>query len=176
MQLSLGYLYVWLCGYIEYVNASNTVEPVSVVVVVPIRIHRTKKYSIYKLFFIKQMKYLLLLLISLPVIYSSDTCTCNEGCAKKGEIGKGTWNLLHEIVKHHEANEENNFHLAIFIESLSHIYPCEECRKHMREIIEETMKEEKMPEMSELWMCNFHNTVNERLGKELYNCDEFIPS
>ena len=32
-----------------------------------------------------------------------------------------------------------------------------------------------MPEMTELWMCNFHNTVNERLGKELYNCDEFIP-
>ena len=85
------------------------------------------------------MKYLLLLLITLPVIYSSDTCTCNEGCSEKGEIGKGTWNLLHEIVKHNEATEENNFHLAIFIESLSHIYPCEECRKHMGEYIKPTL-------------------------------------
>lgn len=122
------------------------------------------------------MKYLLLLLLVLPVVYSSDTCTCNEGCAEKGEVGRSTWHLLHEIAKHNENNEENSFHLAVFIESLSNIYPCEECRKHMKEYIKSTVEDQQMPEMSELWMCKFHNSVNERLGKALYDCDEFIPA
>jgi hypothetical protein len=122
------------------------------------------------------MKYLILIsLLLLTQINSEDTCICKDNCDEKNEVGQSTWKLLHEMVKYNEDNEENSMHLGVFLESLSFIYPCEECRKHIRSFIEKSMEkgEEGMPKMNERFMCDFHNQINERLKKPLYDCDNF---
>ena len=94
----------------------------------------------------------------------SQTCTC--GCIDKENLGRSTWMLLHEIVKHADKTEENEQIFISFMDSLTALYPCEECRQHMKININD-------PQLSELWMCSFHNVVNTQLNKPLYNCSTF---
>jgi hypothetical protein len=47
------------------------------------------------------------------------------------------------------------------------LYPCSECRDHFIRNLDEIDQ----MEMSEEWMCAFHNRINEQLGKPVYPCD-----
>lgn len=109
------------------------------------------------------MRILLLFIFILGV--SSNTCTCPEACSRKEELGRSTWFLLHSIVKYNKDTLESRMDLGIFMEHLSYLYPCEECRTHLAAFLRENN-----PEMTEEWMCMFHNEVNERLGKPLWDC------
>lgn len=95
-----------------------------------------------------------------------DHCTCNSVCKEENKemLGQGTWRLLHSIVNNIERTEYNEVLFKNFIESLKHLYPCSECRHHLQNMSLQTI------EMTPLWLCKFHNTVNERLGKKIYNC------
>lgn len=102
---------------------------------------------------------------------SNELCTCSDACNKKSELGKHTWYLLHEIAKSNEDTKDNRYTLGVLMESLSYIYPCAECRPHIWEYLQEHN-----PEMTEEWMCHFHNDVNARLDKPLYPCDDPTPA
>lgn len=89
-------------------------------------------------------------------------CSCNE--IDRDKLGRSTWYLLHEIVKHATTMEDPA--LRLFLRTLGVLYPCPICREHINEYIENHRVE-----VSEKWMCDFHNSVNERLNKTLIDCD-----
>ena len=89
-------------------------------------------------------------------------CACNE--IDRDKLGRSTWYLLHEIAKH--ADELEDPALRLLLRTLGVLYPCPICRQHINEYIENHRVE-----VSEKWMCDFHNSVNERLNKTLVDCD-----
>jgi len=113
------------------------------------------------------MKYLFFILFYLcSNALSSDVCTCPTVCQNKEELGRGTWRLLHDTVR---ANQNNPFcekDLTVFMSALSVLYPCAECRAHIQEYLSTTPVQ-----CTQHWMCEFHNVVNLRLKKELFDCD-----
>ena len=55
--------------------------------------------------------------------------------------------------------------LKEIVSEYSESFPCEECREHIKEYLSE-----KRVELSEKWVCEFHNDVNKRLNKSMYDC------
>lgn len=95
-----------------------------------------------------------------------EECSCTDICkdTEKELLGQGTWRLLHGIVENVERTEENEKRFKYVVKSLQHLYPCLECRQHLQEMDLEHI------EMTAFWVCSFHNEVNKRLKKQLYNC------
>lgn len=97
---------------------------------------------------------------------SREECSCTDICkdSEKELLGQGTWRLLHGIVENVERTKENEKMFKYVVKSLQHLYPCLECRQHLQEM------DLKHIEMTAFWVCSFHNEVNKRLKKRLYNC------
>lgn len=110
---------------------------------------------------------ILISLLILPTIRCENFCSC-EKKSHYDELGRNTWFLLHEIVKK-ENTLENRYFFNSFMSSLSMLYPCGECSEHIKYYIEEHP-----PELTEEWMCHFHNDVNARLEKPLHLCNNVL--
>lgn len=106
------------------------------------------------------------LFLCFVAISNAQQCSCPDSCSNKEELGRGTWFLLHSIVKNVEKTPDNEMLFYDFIDILSMLYPCEECRQHFIDNLENM----KTIEMSEKWMCNFHNTINIQLNKTIHPC------
>lgn len=84
--------------------------------------------------------------------------------------GSNAWTFLHAITFNfpvNPTNEEKNNH-RIFFHSLKYVLPCEACRRHYTKGIETSMPIEPHLESRDKltrWLVDFHNNVNERLGK-----------
>lgn len=92
--------------------------------------------------------------------------TCSSCSADKDELGRGTWKLLHSMAEHIEPSKNNvdNFHA--FLDLLAELYPCSECRVHLKQNLALNR-----PMLDPVSMCEFHNVINEQLGKPLFKCD-----
>jgi cytidine deaminase len=88
---------------------------------------------------------------------------CN--CVDRESLGRSTWKLLHDIVDNVKYSEKSNNAFCSLMDNLSEIYPCEVCRDHINEYLENTPVE-----MTHEWLCTFHNAVNERLNKNIVPC------
>ena len=99
-----------------------------------------------------------------------DQCSCSDVCKEENKelLGQGTWRLLHSIVDNVERTEYNEDLFKHLVHSLKHLYPCLKCRRHLQKLSLQSI------EMTPLWVCNFHNSVNERLGKKIYNCSSYL--
>tara|TARA_B110000858_G_C17768095_1_gene458062 strand:- start:754 stop:1098 length:345 start_codon:yes stop_codon:yes gene_type:complete len=86
---------------------------------------------------------------------------CN--CIDKVSLGRSTWKLLHDIVN--SVEREKTPYFVSMMDNLGKIYPCEECRLHISEYIQEHPTE-----MTHEWLCTFHNAVNQRLNKKKFKC------
>ena len=99
----------------------------------------------------------------------------------RSDLGVLSWTLLHTMAVNYPEipNEERQKDLLLFWQSFSRLYPCGECAKHMRDNLKfldsnsntalvENIQSEK--EYS-LWLCNFHNIVNNNLNKPNIICD-----
>lgn len=111
------------------------------------------------------IRYVLILLLIgwVPVHGQFETCNCECEDLDREKLGTSTWYLLHEIVKHGDDEYEHAF--RTMMHTLSVLYPCKECRSHLKEYLGTHRVE-----MSEPWLCGFHNEVNVRLGKPVFNC------
>uniref|UniRef100_A0A0K0FU38 Sulfhydryl oxidase n=1 Tax=Strongyloides venezuelensis TaxID=75913 RepID=A0A0K0FU38_STRVS len=90
----------------------------------------------------------------------------------KDELGRSTWKLLHTISVYYPSNptEKNKADVKNTIESLAQIYPCSHCAEDFRnDIKEHPIKLENRNELAN-WMCEVHNRVNEKIGKEKFDC------
>ena len=99
---------------------------------------------------------------------ASDKCSCADVCQddKKELLGQGTWRLLHAMVDNVEPTESNQERFKSLVQSLAYLYPCSECRQHLKQMSLDDVQ------MSAFWICTFHNKVNERLQKQLHDCNK----
>lgn len=84
--------------------------------------------------------------------------------------GSHAWTFMHSITFNYPQNptQKDKERTHNFFHSLKYILPCADCRKHYKKTIEQDMPIEPHLESRETlskWLVDFHNNVNERLGK-----------
>ncbi|KAI5795080.1 ERV/ALR sulfhydryl oxidase domain-containing protein [Geopyxis carbonaria] len=90
----------------------------------------------------------------------------------KAELGRASWKLLHTTLarfpKSPTADEREA--LSSYLHLFARLYPCGECAAHFRLLLQEFPPQTSSRENAAQWGCHVHNRVNERLGKELFDC------
>ncbi|EHY66529.1 hypothetical protein NEAUS03_0953 [Nematocida ausubeli] len=91
---------------------------------------------------------------------------------RKTELGRGTWALIHTIAAKYPPypTREHQANVLKFIDLLTKIFPCEDCRGHFKNLVETFPP--KVSGRAEFggWACQAHNIVNKRLGKQEFDC------
>ncbi|KAL7744573.1 hypothetical protein ACLKA6_017089 [Drosophila palustris] len=90
----------------------------------------------------------------------------------KVRLGISTWGLLHTMAAFYSDNptDTEKRDMRTFFEVLSRLYPCEYCAKDFRTDIEVNPVNVNSQKDLALWLCKFHNRVNDKLGKPLFDC------
>lgn len=88
------------------------------------------------------------------------------------KIGNATWTLLHSIAENYpdtpSTGEVND--TKTFIELLAKLYPCEHCANEFRNYISQNKPALKSRRNFVEWACEFHNHINQKIGKNIYDC------
>lgn len=97
---------------------------------------------------------------------------CNLSPDSRNELGKGTWSLLHIMASTYPVNPTPEIvqDHTIFFQLLPRIYPCPDCRAHMRQMFHELPPKLNNRHDFMMWLCEAHNLVNLRLNKETFDC------
>ncbi|EDV93903.1 GH18034 [Drosophila grimshawi] len=92
----------------------------------------------------------------------------------KVRLGISTWSLLHTMAAFYADNptDTEKRDMRKFFEVLSRLYPCEYCAKDFRSEIEVNPVNVNSQKDLAMWLCKFHNRVNDKLGKPLFNCSK----
>ena len=90
----------------------------------------------------------------------------------KEDLGRATWLLLHSIASQYpdEPTEREKRDAKNLINAMATLYPCKECQTHFKTVIERNPPEVDSSVSFQEWMCKVHNAVNEKLGKEIFDC------
>lgn len=91
----------------------------------------------------------------------------------KKKLGNAGWKFLHLLAKGYPDSpchkEKHNMHR--FFHNLSKVYPCNSCRYHFKTYLRQNPINTSSKASLQSWICNFHNSVNIRLNKKVYNCN-----
>ncbi|GAA6053414.1 hypothetical protein JCM3770_002316 [Rhodotorula araucariae] len=92
-------------------------------------------------------------------------------------LGRHTWTFLHTTASYFPPSPSAHQKGAMLslIRALPTLYPCGSCASHLGAYLETHPPEpaiEKGREALEGWLCDVHNEVNERLGKERFDCGD----
>lgn len=99
---------------------------------------------------------------------------CDLKPESRNELGKGTWTFLHILAATYPVNpspEVIQDH-KLFFQLLPRIYPCPDCRVHMRQMFHELPPRLESRSAFVHWMCEAHNRVNVRLNKPVFDCSK----
>jgi mitochondrial FAD-linked sulfhydryl oxidase len=90
------------------------------------------------------------------------------------ELGRGTWTFLHTTAAYlpEKPSEEQKKHVSNLFKALSQLYPCRHCAEHLTAYMEVNPIALESKKSISTWLCNFHNEVNEMLGKERFDCSK----
>lgn len=92
----------------------------------------------------------------------------------KDAIGQSTWLLLHALADHFDSEDPaHEIQLTVLMTALATLYPCQDCRAHMSAYLNDHPPRFENRAHAVRWMFNFHNSVNERLGKPLMSAGEY---
>ena len=92
----------------------------------------------------------------------------------RNELGKGTWTFLHILAATYPLNptpEVIQDHKLLF-QLLPRLYPCPDCRVHMRQMFHELPPKLESRTDFVHWVCEAHNRVNIRLNKPVFDCSK----
>ncbi|KAE9550607.1 hypothetical protein FO519_006178 [Halicephalobus sp. NKZ332] len=94
----------------------------------------------------------------------------------KDELGRSTWNLLHTMAAYYPENprEQEKKDMKDTIHSMSKTYPCVHCAEDFREDLKQHPPVLDNKDSLSKWMCEMHNRVNVKIGKEVFDCTKFI--
>lgn len=97
---------------------------------------------------------------------------CDLNPESRNELGKGTWSLLHIMASTYPVNPTPDVvqDHVIFFQLLPRIYPCPDCRAHMRQMFHEFPPQLNNRQEFMMWLCEAHNRVNRRLNKPVFDC------
>lgn len=88
-------------------------------------------------------------------------------------LGRSTWTFLHTTAAYYplQAPEQTQRNMINLLSSLSFLYPCIPCAEDFQEKVKENPPDVTGREALSRWLCERHNEVNEKLGKERFSCD-----
>lgn len=92
----------------------------------------------------------------------------------KAELGRSAWRLLHTIMARFPDTPTADERMALqnYIHLFVRLYPCGECAEHFREIVKKFPPQVSSRSAAAAWACHVHNKVNERLGKDIFDCSK----
>ncbi|KAJ9104617.1 hypothetical protein QFC21_002115 [Naganishia friedmannii] len=92
------------------------------------------------------------------------------------ELGRATWTFLHTSAAYYppHATGAQQTSMRAFITALGEFYPCTWCATDFREKVKQAggvrVQDVAGREALSRWFCERHNEVNEKLGKEVFDC------
>ncbi|GAA5926704.1 flavin-linked sulfhydryl oxidase [Sporobolomyces koalae] len=90
-------------------------------------------------------------------------------------LGRHTWTFLHTTASYFPTtpSEHQQTSMLSLLRSLPTLYPCGTCADHLGQFIKDHSPDEAVKSRAgvERWMCQAHNEVNERLGKDKFECN-----
>ncbi len=105
-------------------------------------------------------------------LYTDSNLACDLKPESRQELGRGTWSLLHIMASAYPPNPtpQTIQEHKLFFQLLPRIYPCPDCRQHMRKMFHELPPRLNSQQEFVQWICEAHNRVNARLGKPIFDC------
>ena len=90
------------------------------------------------------------------------------------ELGRSTWTFLHTTAAYlpETPNEQEKAQFSNLLTSISCLYPCRNCAEHLQAFMEINPIALDSKKSISQWICNFHNEVNQILGKETFDCSK----
>ncbi|KAF7319424.1 Sulfhydryl oxidase [Mycena chlorophos] len=90
----------------------------------------------------------------------------------KAALGRATWKLIHTMTLRYPENptQDERDALSSYFHLLSRLYPCGECAHEFQQLLQKYPPQTSSRRSASLWLCSVHNHVNERLGKEIFDC------
>lgn len=93
------------------------------------------------------------------------------------ELGRSTWTLLHTISASYppRASPTQQSEMRQFLGLFGKLYPCWVCAEDFQEWMTRKGNEPKVEGRDRLgrWMCDAHNEVNRKLGKQQFDCGKW---
>jgi len=92
----------------------------------------------------------------------------------KAELGRAAWKLLHTVMARfpdHPTADESAA-LEAYIHLFQRLYPCGECSKHFRKILDKFPPQTSSRSTAAVWACHVHNQVNKSLKKPEFDCSK----
>lgn len=94
----------------------------------------------------------------------------------KQELGRSSWRLFHTILARYpdKPSLQEQTTLSTYIQLFAQVYPCGDCARHFQRLLAKYPPQTKSRKTAALWGCHIHNKVNERLGKNEYDCTTIL--
>ncbi|KAI9801648.1 MAG: hypothetical protein M1833_002330 [Piccolia ochrophora] len=110
-----------------------------------------------------------------PTSISTDAPTLPADCPPDVDrLGNHTWTLLHSLSANYPStpSPSQKSDMAQFLSLFSRLYPCWVCADDFRAWMRAPGNEPRLEGRGEFgrWMCEAHNEVNRKLGKEEFDC------
>ncbi|BGP56331.1 hypothetical protein JCM8202_000395 [Rhodotorula sphaerocarpa] len=99
-----------------------------------------------------------------------------EDCPPDVErLGRHTWTFLHTTISYFapQPTQHQKSSMLGLLKALPTLYPCGSCAGHLQEYMKTNPPDNAVQEgreALELWLCKVHNEVNQRLGKDEFDC------
>ncbi|OAX40861.1 hypothetical protein K503DRAFT_570488 [Rhizopogon vinicolor AM-OR11-026] len=87
-------------------------------------------------------------------------------------LGRATWSFLHTTAAYYPTRPtpHQRANMLNLIHALPALYPCSNCAEDFGDKIKENPPDVSSRERLSRWFCERHNEVNEKLGKETFDC------
>lgn len=88
------------------------------------------------------------------------------------QLGNATWTFLHTTAAYYPERPTpfQRANMLNLLHSLPVLYPCSHCATHLGEQMKHHPPDASGRAGLSWWLCERHNEVNERLGKEMFDC------
>jgi mitochondrial FAD-linked sulfhydryl oxidase len=106
------------------------------------------------------------------VSLSAEDASRKDCPADVEQLGRATWTFLHTAAAYYPSNPTpaHQKHMFNLLSALPTLYPCGVCADHLRGEVAKFPPVVNSREALSQWLCERHNEVNERLGKEKFVC------
>lgn len=101
--------------------------------------------------------------------YMHSECPLN-----RRELGRASWAYLHTLAAYYpdKPTKAQQDDMRQYITAYARWYPCGYCADRTSdEMVRKPPRVESQQAFS-YWMCEIHNEVNDRMGKEIFDCDK----
>ncbi|KAI0352087.1 FAD-dependent thiol oxidase [Trametes cingulata] len=88
------------------------------------------------------------------------------------QLGRATWTFLHTTAAYYPDTPTmaHRVNMLSLLRALPVLYPCSVCATHLGETMKTRPPDVSSRAALSRWLCEQHNEVNERLGKEKFDC------